>query len=467
MPEFAPHSSQRPPLNVLARLTLVVRNRSRLLVRRGRSVIHRGIDSQQASTRRVLKTVERALSRTGRRIGKQRDRWVPALQLGSDRVVNWLGYLNPSFAVPGERVACPACASRSLTQLDILWQLRRHAGRFVGFMTGCRTCGLVFANPLPTAEELAAYYAPDSDYVDRRWKRAAPPAESRESPSMTPLAETGAAAVPGNVAAASTIETPREPAHRLDQHDKLSLLFSSVAEYLDVFHPPAGAKVLDYGCGPGRVLDRLKPAGWSTFGIEPALKSAFTRHTELVDPPAQPTFHLVIVHHVLEHLLNPLDVLKQIASSMVDGGIIYISVPRLDAIDRHGDLRYCINSHGHVMSYTRECMTALLAMAGLTAIDVKNDADLDRLLTGGDPRRLRVFARKAGAATVPASPLAAAERALQGYRARFEPTSSRALSAVPVRLRASWLHRARTATVLAHRSQKLSAVRAGGSGSGR
>jgi SAM-dependent methyltransferase len=280
------------------------------------------------------------------------------------------------------------------------------------------------------------------------------------------LPDTAVLVAPSEPAPSATepSEAPREATHRPDQHNKLSLWFESVAQYIDVFHPPAGAKVLDYGCGPGRVLDRLKPAGWSTFGIEPALKSTFTRHTELVDPPAEPTFSLVIVHHVLEHLLNPLDVLKQIAASMVDGGIIYISVPRLDAIDRHGDLRYCINSHGHVMSYTRECMTALLAMAGLTAIDVKNDAELDRLLTSGDPRRLRVFARKSGTPTVPANPLAGAERALREYRARFEPKASRAMAAVPVRLRASWLHRSRTATVLAHRSQKLSALRAGGSG---
>jgi SAM-dependent methyltransferase len=466
MPEPVRESAQRPPLNVLTRLALVVRNRSRLLVRRGRAGVSKRLDAQQASTRRLLKAVERALSRTGRRFGKRRERWAPAWQLGSDRVANWLGYLNPSFAVPGERVVCPACAGRSLTQLDILWQLRRQAGRFVGFMTGCRTCGLVFANPLPTPEELAAYYAPDSDYVDRRWKRPAQPAES-SSASLSPETPVPLASVAPAASTTAPIDPPREPTHRPDQHDKLSLLFESVAEHLDVFHPPAGAKVLDYGCGPGRVLDRLKPAGWSTFGIEPALKSAFTRHTELVDPPAEPTFTLVIVHHVLEHLLNPLDVLKQIAASMVDGGIIYISVPRLDAIDRHGDLRYCINSHGHVMSYTRECMTALLAMAGLTAIEVTNDAELDRLLTNGDPRRLRVFARKRGTPTIPANPLAGAERALREYRARFEPTSSRALAAVPVRLRASWLHRARTATVLAHRSQKLSALRAGGSGSAR
>ena len=436
---FAVTASRIPFARAAARLALVARNQSRRLVRRGCRGAASAIKAPQAWARRWNKAGTRLLARTSRRFNRQGDRWRPGLQIASERLVNQLGYFNLSYRAPGERRSCPACGSGDLKQLDVLWQLRRDTARSVGFMSGCRTCGLIFANPLPTAEELAAYYAPDSDYVDRRWRR----------PAASPEPKPALSAPPATAVAA--------PVERPEKQDKLTLLFASVAPYLDVLHPPAGSRVLDYGCGPGRVLDRLKPAGWETFGIEPALKSAFTRHTELVTPPPAPTFHLVIVHHVLEHLLNPLDVLRQLAASMVDGGIIYISVPRLDAIDRHGDLRYCINSHGHVMSYTRDCLTALLAMAGLDAIDVQNDAELDGLLTNGEPRRLRVFARKGPTAVIPAAPLAAAERALRGYRARFEPASTGRLAALPVRLRAGWLHRARTATMLAHRSHKLNA----------
>ena len=40
--------------------------------------------------------------------------------------------------------------------------------------------------------------------------------------------------------------------------------------------------------------------GWRTFGIDPALKTAFARHTELNAPPSTPEFDFVSLSHVLE-----------------------------------------------------------------------------------------------------------------------------------------------------------------------
>lgn len=460
-----------PLVGTAARLLLGAAARSRHGLRLARRRLV-ALAAAERDWRRVAgKGARQSLSRARRRAERRTERWTSSLQLTAARLANSLGYLDVTYSPPGERRRCPACDSAALEQLDVLWHLKRDSARVAGFMSGCRTCGLVFANPLPTPEELAAYYAPESDYVDRRWRRpgaahepgeaaaddATMAREQAETVATEPVPSgrrrrRTAAATTGD-AAATRLDAPISPPP--EQRDKLAMLFASVADQVDVLHPAPGMKAFDYGCGPGRVLDRLKAAGWGTAGLEPALKSAFTRHQELTEPPAEPTFDLVIVHHVLEHLLNPLEVLRQLAASMVDGGIIYISVPRLDAIGMHGDLRYCINSHGHVMSYTRASMTALLAMAGLQAIEPVNDRQLDDLLTGGEPRRMRVFARKTAGARVPAAPLDAAITALRDYRARFEPPSRPLVAALPVRLRAAWLHRARAGSALAHRSQKL------------
>ena len=45
--------------------------------------------------------------------------------------------------------------------------------------------------------------------------------------------------------------------------------------------PAPGSCVLDFGCGHGRWLNTFAEFGWTTFGIDPALKTAFTRHSEL------------------------------------------------------------------------------------------------------------------------------------------------------------------------------------------
>ena len=357
-------------------------------------------------------------------------RWTKLLRIAGEQLRNGAGFFNPFYAPPGEMHSCPACGSRELKQLDVMWQRHQDSPRHAAFMSGCRTCGLVFVNPLPTEEELAAYYAPEAEYAADFNKREA---------------------VRGR-AVASTVK----PSLGSEEHAKLRLLFEPVATLVDVASPPPDARVLDYGCGPGRMLDRLQPAGWITYGIEPALKTAFSRHRELATPPDEPTFHLVTLHHVLEHLRNPLDVLKALSRSMVDGGVMYVSVPRLDAVAVHGDLHYCINPHGHIVSYTRACMTTLLAMAGLRVIDAPDDHKIDDLLTGGVPRRLRVFALKdGGPLTRPAAPLRAAEEALRAYHARAEPGRWRLAALAPVRLRAGWLQHARTRRMLTYRLQRM------------
>ena len=73
------------------------------------------------------------------------------------------------YRAPGERRTCPACGGRALTQLDVL---RMRGGEApCGIHEWLRSCGLVFANPLPTQAELAAYYAPDSVWAKRIFDR--------------------------------------------------------------------------------------------------------------------------------------------------------------------------------------------------------------------------------------------------------------------------------------------------------
>ena len=169
-------------------------------------------------------------------------------------------------------------------------------------------------------------------------------------------------------------------------------------------------------------------ASWkafSTYGIEPAEKGAFGRHRGLEAIPAAPTFDLAIAHHVLEHVTDPLGILRALRGCLRPGGMLLVSVPRLDTLPEHGDYYYCINDRVHIMSYTRDAMATLLGMAGFEAIDVEQPGG------GGVERwrarkRLRMIGRNTGSRSgTIARPLAAARRAFKarpgsaGRRTRF------------------------------------------------
>jgi SAM-dependent methyltransferase len=275
------------------------------------------------------------------------------------------------YRIPGEQRDCPACgaAACDLEPL-VLHASRRYLWR-VGLMSGCERCGLVFANPLPTARELADVYSPTGD-----WGR------SRQDPRERPVARR-----------------------------RLQRLFAEISSELDVVSPPPGAAVFDFGCGPGQWLDALAAVGWTTYGLEPATKVAFQRHREIASVPETPQFDLVMLHHVLEHVTEPLAILKALARATRTGGFLMISVPNFEGAHDHGDLEYCVRSKTHVLAFTQPCLEWLAAASGFRIVAAS---------TGSGGRHRIVLARRdAGEVPVPIEPLMTARAALTHYYARF------------------------------------------------
>jgi SAM-dependent methyltransferase len=315
-----------------------------------------------------------------------------------------------------EASACPGCRSRRLAMLDVIPVARGPKGRRVSFLTGCHDCGLLFTNPMPTQEQLDRYYADEGPY--RTHKVEAAHARRLELKTRSRKAE-------------------RAPRAR-------DLLLNALAPYVAVHQPPPGAKVLDFGCGDGKILDRLQDRGWQTFGIEPSTSVAFGRHRRLTSAPQDASFDLIILHHVLEHVKDPLGVLQQLAGALREGGVLFVSLPRLDTLPQHGNLRYCIDGRKHLMCFSEACLTGLLARTGCTTIARVDARELDDALTKGKPLRLRLVARRTATPPLrPRAPLAPAVEALSQYARARGSLAARVSGVLPVRLRAALMNRAR------------------------
>ena len=249
-----------------------------------------------------------------------------------------------------------------------------------GFVTGCDDCGVVFSNPLPSVDDLHAFYSPSGEWRATRQKQ--------------PSTRDGAPASRGR---------------------SWSKPFNAIRGQLRVWAPPPGSKVLDFGCGEGKLLDAFQEHGWETWGIEPAVDTAFARHGRLQAVPDGPTFDMVVANHVLEHVTDPLALLRRFAAASREGGYLFISVPRFDTLPIHRDYSYVINGRAHVMAYTSTCLQGLLARAGWTPVGSTED----RVPKGRGKTtcsRMRVIARRAEHPTaLPQSPLRPAREALRLY----------------------------------------------------
>ena len=326
-----------------------------------------------------------------------------------------------------EVAVCPSCTSARITLLDVFGIPLDSRHRCIRFITGCKDCGLLFSNPLPQAEQLAAFYGDGGEWAVPLVER-----ERRfEARRLRRLARGRGGA---------DTDKPR-PLRRRDW------LFKAIGGSVPVHSPPPGAKALDFGCGRGKMLDWLQDRGWETYGIEPSMDAAFARHRRLTAVPQDGRFTFVILNHVLEHLLDPLDVLRQITGALRDDGTLCVSVPRVDTLPKHGDLRYCINGRNHPLCFSEVCLRGLLARAGM-AVTTRLDAqELDDVFTEGKPLRLRLLAVRAShPPPLPANPLVPGIRALRLYHRSGDHQSGNAFHRpprwLPVRLRGALMDRA-------------------------
>ncbi len=99
-------------------------------------------------------------------------------------------------------------------------------------------------------------------------------------------------------------------------------------------------RALEIGCGEGWMLRALQQRGWRVLGIERALAAAqhaaSLNHIPMLAGDVttlrpEPTFDLILLHHVLEHLPNPMTTLQQCAALLRPNGLLLIVVPNLDS----------------------------------------------------------------------------------------------------------------------------------------
>ena len=230
---------------------------------------------------------------------------------------------------------CPACNQRGMPD---------DGGARVPRPIRCRSCGLVFIDPIPEAALSpasygAAYYQPWQESQERQrtalWERR--------------LAILRECAVPGTL--------------------------------------------LDIGCGDGLFLKLARDAGWSVEGIEFSPEGARRSALRLERPVAvgdlarerglRGPFDAITLWHVLEHLPEPAAMLGAVRERLRPGGLLLAAVPNLDNVPMQIAYRLLrrrplpLYEDGarepHLSHFTPVTLAALLRRAGLCGITIRRD----------------------------------------------------------------------------------------------
>ncbi|MFQ5427632.1 MAG: class I SAM-dependent methyltransferase [Thermodesulfobacteriota bacterium] len=160
-------------------------------------------------------------------------------------------------------------------------------------------------------------------------------------------------------------------------------------------------RILDIGCGPGFFLQRAARRGWQCLGVEPsklaaehaaglglAVKNEFFEGNELKKQGY--VFDSIHASEVLEHVADPLGILQESHSLLVQGGIICAVVPNdyspVQKVlrDSLGYSPYWLAPPHHINYFTFDSMKALMRKAGFTIAGVSATFPMDFFLLMGE-----------------------------------------------------------------------------------
>jgi 2-polyprenyl-3-methyl-5-hydroxy-6-metoxy-1,4-benzoquinol methylase len=198
----------------------------------------------------------------------------------------------------------------------------------------CQDCGLCFTNPRPSRKMIAQFY----------------PATYR--PHQKPDARK---CRPRFVAAGSW-PRPRNERHALPWHGE--------------------GRLLDFGCGSGSYLARMAGQGWRVTGLDASLSAVQRIRQELgldalvgslPHPQLRPeSFDIVTMWHSLEHVHDPLEVLRQARGLLVAGGKLLVAVPNIDSLPFRwfGHAWYGLDLPRHLTHFSAWTLKLMLQRAG-------------------------------------------------------------------------------------------------------
>lgn len=178
-------------------------------------------------------------------------------------------------------------------------------------------CGLVWLNPMPTEIDLPKIYRQYYTHGSRTKKR---PASFWESSARAVL---------------KIVYTLVKSRFRLREKRKaINRMF------LDP--PDSSAELLEVGCGDGTRLHLLKKQGWTVTGQDvdqKAIAHAKRKYGMAValGPLAEigfadNRFDAIIMNHVIEHILDPVQLLTECNRILKPGGRIVMTTPNVDSL---------------------------------------------------------------------------------------------------------------------------------------
>jgi 2-polyprenyl-3-methyl-5-hydroxy-6-metoxy-1,4-benzoquinol methylase len=262
--------------------------------------------------------------------------------------------------------SCMLCGARGAREYTSLRDRRFNAPGTWNFMT-CSGCGLGWSTPQPIEDDIGKLYTTEF------WRSSEPPAAlpglRRRLWESILAAEFGYSRLTGLAS--------RVLGRALGS---ISPLRDRTGMGISYLSRDSKNRLLDVGCSSGVFLARMRDLGWDVTGIEPDPIAAdrarerglpvITGNLKDASFPSR-SFDAVTVNHVIEHVLDPIGLLRESWRVLAPGGRLIIITPNIESLANRiwGSSWYHLDPPRHLFLFSCRTLHACAKQAGLS-IDV-------------------------------------------------------------------------------------------------
>jgi len=272
---------------------------------------------------------------------------------------------------------CPLCGKEGITRYrrlhDVLFGV---PGQWDILICPISSCGVMWCNPRPIAEDLASAY---KNYYTHGPSETEPQCKSPVKASLSNLMR--------DVYWASRYGYARKDKRKGGYLGIIPLISPVYRSYMDgdvmFLRAVTDGKVLDLGCGDGTRLRLLMELGWEGVGVDFDIHAIDRARGMGVDAYcgeltelgfADNSFDAIILRHVIEHIANPNAVLKECARLLKPDGQFIITTPNTRSI---GQQYFAESWRGlevprHLTVYTCSALKNIVKHSGLRVKQCKS-----------------------------------------------------------------------------------------------